>query len=100
MLRSPTQRSRSITELIRDNPFLCVAFLSGLSLAALEADVGSQGMFEWLWQVLGIGFKLTADWPQKLMPGMTGWLSIAMNIVLGLIPYLLADIVWRHLRNR
>lgn len=100
MLRSRTQSSRSITELIRDNPFLCAAFLSGLSLAALESDVGSPDMLEWLWQVLGFGFNLTAGWAQKVMPGMTGWLGTAMNIVLGLIPYLLADIVWRHLRNR
>ncbi len=100
MLRSRKQSSRSITELIRDNPFLFAAFLSGLSLAALESDVGSPGFFEWMWQVLGVGFNLTSGWAQQLMPGMTGWLGTGMNIVLGLIPYLLADIVWRNLRNR
>ena len=50
--------------------------------------------------MLGFGFHLTAGWSQKLMPGTTGWLATVMGIALGLIPYLLGDVVWRHLRNR
>lgn len=100
MMRSRSNSSRSLSEMIRDNPFLCAAFLSGLALFALESSVGSRNILEWIWAVLGFGFHLTSDWPQKLMPGTTGWLAAGMGIVLGLIPYLLGDIVWRHLRNR
>ncbi len=100
MMRSRASSSRSLTEMIRDNPFLCAAFLAGLALAAMEADVGSNAILELMWTVLGFGFHLTSSWPQKIMPEATGWLIMAMGFVLGLIPYLLADIVWRHIRNR
>lgn len=100
MMRSRSNSSRSLSEMIRDNPFLCAAFLSGLALAALESSVGSREVLQWIWSVLGFGFHLAAEWPQKLMPGSTGWLAAAMGIALGLIPYLLGDVVWRHLRNR
>ncbi|RFF32015.1 hypothetical protein [Wenzhouxiangella sediminis] len=100
MMRSRASSSRSLTEMIRDNPFLCAAFLAGIALAALESNVGSASILQTMWTVLGFGFHLTASWPQKLMPEATGWLTIAMGLVLGLIPYLLADVVWRHIRNR
>lgn len=99
-MRSRASNSRSLTEMVRDNPFLCVAFLAGLCLAALEANVGSRDFLEWMWTVLGVGFHLTSGWPAKVIPGSTGWLATGMGIVLGLIPYVLADIVWRHIRNR
>jgi hypothetical protein len=86
--------------MIRDNPFLCAAFLAGISLAALESDIGSASFFGLMWTVLGFGFHLTATLPQKLMPGLSPPLAIAMGIALGLIPYLVADIVWRTIRNR
>lgn len=100
MMRSRASSSRSLSEMVRDNPFLCAAFLAGLSLAALESDVGSRAVFETMWAVLGFGFHLTATWPQKLMPGIPGWLGVAMGLVMGLVPYLIADFVWRLFRNR
>lgn len=100
MMRSRTSSSRSLTEMIRDNPFLCAAFLSGLSLAALEAEVGSAAVLELMWSLLGVGFRLTAGWPQSLMPGLGDELALAMGIAVGLVPYLLADGVWRRLRGR
>lgn len=100
MMRSRSSSSRTLTEMIRDNPFLCVAFLAGLTLAALESDVGSRAVLDLLWVVLGFGFHLTATWPQKIIPGASGWLEVGMGITLGLIPYLLADIIWRRFRNR
>jgi len=53
-----------------------------------------------IWRILGFGFHLTASWPQKLMTDLSGWLEVALSVILGLIPYLLADLVWRHIRNR
>lgn len=100
MMRSRASSSRSLSEMIRDNPFLCAAFLAGISLAALEADVGSRAILDLIWTVLGAGFHLTATWPEKLMPGVSGWLAVASGIAIGLMPYLLADVIWRHLRNR
>lgn len=100
MMRSRASSSRSLTEMIRDNPFLCAAFLAGLSLAALESSVGSRAFFELVWAVLGVGFQITATWPQKLMPGIPGWLGIVMGLAMGLIPYLIADYFWRLIRNR
>jgi len=86
--------------MIRDNPFLCAAFLAGISLAALESNVGSASFFSLMWTVLGFGFHMTATLPQKLMPSLSPWLAIAMGIAVGLVPYLVADVVWRTLRNR
>lgn len=100
MLRSRTQSSRSLMELIRDNPFLCVAFLSGLALFALLSDVGSPELVGLLWKVLGFGFHLVAGWPEKLLPDAPAWLYLAAAGVLGVIPYLLADVVWRQIRHR
>lgn len=100
MMRSRTSSSRSLSEMIRDNPFLCAAFLAGLSLAALESDVGSRAILDLMWTVLGFGFHLTATWPQKLMPGIPGWLGIAMGLAMGLVPYLIADVIWRKIRDR
>lgn len=100
MMRSRASSSRSLTEMIRDNPFLCAAFLAGLSLAALESEVGSAAVLDLMWSVLGVGFRLTAAWPQWLMPELTDRLALAMGITLGLVPYLLADVVWRRLRDR
>ncbi|NBD96093.1 MAG: hypothetical protein GVY11_06435 [Gammaproteobacteria bacterium] len=100
MMRSRTQSSRSLTDMVRDNPFLCAAFLSGLALAALEADLGSPTILRTMWEVLGCGFLLTAPWPHKLMPEATGWINAGMGIGLGLILYLVADAIWRRVRNR
>lgn len=100
MMRSRASNTRSLAEMVRDNPFLCIAFLAGLCLAAVEADVGPREFLNWMWTVLGFGFHLTSGWPENLIPGSTGWLAIGMGIVLGLIPYVLADIVWRHIRQR
>jgi len=100
MMRSRTSNSRSLVEMIRDNPFLCAAFLAGICLAAVESGVGSATVLGWMWTILGYGFQLTASWPQKLLPGASGWLEVGMGIALGLIPYLLADVVWRFFHNR
>lgn len=100
MMRSRTQSSRSLMDMIRDNPFLCAAFLSGLALAALEADLGSPAILQLMWKVLGFGFLLTASWSHKLMPEATGWINAGMGIGIGLILYLLADVIWRQIRNR
>jgi len=99
-MRSRTSSSRSLSEMIRDNPFLCAAFLAGLSLAAIESEVGAQAILGLMWTVLGFGFHLTATWPQRLMPELSGRLALAMGIAIGLIPYLIADLLWRQLRNR
>ena len=100
MMRSRAASSRSLTEMIRDNPFLCVAFLAGVSLAALESDVGSESILALMWKVLGFGFHLTATWPERMMPDIPDWLGIGMGIALGLLPYLIADFTWRRLRGR
>lgn len=100
MLRSRSHNARSLMELIRDNPFLCAAFLAGIAWLAFQAEVGSSAFFGLMWRILGFGFHLTASWPQKLMTDLSGWLEVALSVILGLIPYLLADIVWRHIRNR
>lgn len=100
MLRSRRNNSRSLTEMIRDNPFLCAAFLAGLTLFALISDVGSSSILNPAWNVLGFGFHLTAGWPERLLPDAPEWMLLAAAGVIGLIPYLLADVIWRHIRNR
>jgi|GEM_PF-6078092 len=100
MMRSRTSSSQSISELIRENPFLCAAFLALIALAALESDVGSPGFMSLMWTVLGFGFYIVSSLPERLMPGISGWIHLAMIGALGLIPYLIADMVWRRLRNR
>ncbi len=100
MMRSRAHSSRSFTEMIRDNPFLCAAFLAGLTLAALKSDVGSKAILQTMWTVLGFGFHLTASWPEKLIPSADGWLKLALGIMLGLLVYLIADVVWRQVRSR
>lgn len=86
--------------MIRDNPFLCAAFLAGLALAARESDVGSPEILGVIWAVLGFGFQLTVGLPEKLMPGIGPWLGAGMAIAIGLIPYLVCDVIWRAFRNR
>lgn len=100
MMRSRASSSRSLTEMIRDNPFLCAAFLAGLTLAALKSDIGSTAILQATWTVLGFGFHLTASWPEKLIPSVDGWLKVALSIMLGLLLYLIADVFWRHMRSR
>ncbi len=100
MMRSRSQSSRGLIDMIRDNPFLCAAFLAGVTLAALQSGVGSESLLELIWKVLGIGFRLTAPLAQRLMPEADGWLLIAMQAVIGLVPYLVADLILRHFRNR
>lgn len=100
MMRSRRNTSRSLSEMIRDNPFLCLAFISGIALAAREAAVGSEAFMAMMWGLLGFGFHLTATLPQKLMPGVGPWLGIAMGLGLGLIPYLVLDVIWRLFKNR
>ncbi|NBB93179.1 MAG: hypothetical protein GVY32_08430 [Gammaproteobacteria bacterium] len=100
MLRSRRNNSRSLIEMIRDNPFLCAAFLSGLALFALLSNVGSPSILNPVWDILGFGFQLTAGWPERVLPGAPKWMLLAAAGVIGLIPYLIADVVWRHIRNR
>lgn len=100
MMRSRAHSSRSLKEMVVDNPFLCAAFLAGLALAALHSDLGSSAILQTIWAVLGFGFHLTSSWTDKLMPAAAGWLAAAMAFVLGLIPYLLADMIWRRLRSQ
>lgn len=100
MLRSRRNTSRSLSEMIRDNPFLCAAFLSGLALFALLSNVGSPSVLNPMWNILGFGFHLTAGWPARLLSGAPQWMLLAAAGVIGLIPYLLADFIWRHIRNR
>lgn len=101
MMRSRNRHSnRSLSELIRDNPFLCIAFLALLCLASLEAGVGSAAILEPFWSVLGAGFLLVLEWPGTLMPGLSPALNLMLVAAFGLIPYLLGDIVWRMIRHR
>jgi hypothetical protein len=101
MMRSRNRHSnRSLSELIRDNPFLCIAFLALLCLAAIEAEVGSAAMLELFWALLGAGFLLVVDWPASLMPGIPPALNLILVAAFGLIPYLLCDVVWRMIRHR
>lgn len=100
MMRSRSQSSRGLIDTIRDNPFLCAAFLAGVALAALQSGVGSESLLELIWKVLGVGFRMTAPLAQRLVPEADGWLLIAMQVVIGLIPYLLADVALRRFRNR
>ncbi len=98
MLRSRRHRAKSPLQWLAHNPFLTVALLSGLALAALWLELGNERLMERSWLVLGYGFHVAADWLARILPDLYGWLEVALTAVVGLGLYLLLDAIWRRLR--
>ncbi|QKK02858.1 MAG: hypothetical protein HND55_09505 [Pseudomonadota bacterium] len=98
MLRSPQKRPRSLRRWLVDHPFLCVAILAGLIFAAMHTNLVSGSAVTTAWQYLGVGFHVTANVLARLLPGIPGWLDAAMVVVIGLLPYLVLDALWRYLK--
>lgn len=98
MMRSRRHRARSPIQWLAHNPFLTMAILAGLSLAALSAQVGQEGIMSSVWLVLGVGFHIASAFLSTLLPDLEGWVSMALIAVVGLMPYLVLDAFWRRLK--
>lgn len=98
ILRSPRKRPPSQRRFIFDNPFLCVAIVTGLIFGAMLFDLLSGEAAVAVWRFLGIGFHATANLLARWMPDIPGWLDALMVAVIGLVPYLVLDTVWRYLK--
>lgn len=98
MLRSPRKRPPSLRRFIFDNPFLCVAIVAGLIFGAMYFGLASDSIAVAAWQLLGFGFHATANLLARWMPDIPGWLDALMVAVIGLVPYLVLDTVWRYLK--
>ena len=98
MMRSKRRRARTPTQWLAHHPFLTLAILSGLALAALQLEAGQKSVLESAWRVLGYGFHVANDLLSSILPDLVGWLELALTAVVGLGFYLLLDAVWQRLR--
>ncbi len=98
MMRSRRHRARSPAQWLAQNPFLTVAILAGLSLAALTAEIGNARVMQMAWQTLGYGYHVTADVLSRILSELPDWIAIAMTAVIGTLLYLLLDTIWRRLK--
>ena len=98
MMRSKRHRTMTPVQWVTFNPFLTIAIIAGLSLAAQQLDFGNVGFFEGCWRFFGYGFRLVDGVLSHIIPDLQGWLEIALIGVIGLGLYLLLDTIWRRLR--
>ena len=98
MMRSRRHQSMSPGQWLALNPFLAVAIIAGVALAAHTWNIGSEQITGWLWNVLGYGFHVVGNLLNSILPDLEGWIYIALTAVLGLVLYLLLDALWRRLR--
>ncbi len=98
MMRSKRHRAMTPIQWVSHNPFLSIAILAGISLAALQLDLGNAGFIEACWRFLGYGFHVVGGFLSRILPDLHGWLELALIAVVGLGLYLLLDVIWRWLR--
>jgi drug/metabolite transporter (DMT)-like permease len=104
MLRAPQPRKASLGRRLLDNPFLALAIIAAIAFAVLFflQPAPESSLFRLLttiWQTLGIGFHLAANLVARLIPDLPELLDVALVALVGLLPYLLADAIWRRLRR-
>ena len=102
-MRSRRQKSAGLRHDTFDHPFFWLAVIAGLALAALyfvepDPDSGLHGFLSFLWGTLGFGFQWMDNFLSVVMPGLERGLRIAFVALTGLLPYLVADAIWQHLR--
>jgi apolipoprotein N-acyltransferase len=102
MMRSKRRTRVPLRQRVRDNPFLIIALLSGLGLALLlllEPSAGSalDLVLGFLWETLGLGFHWMGNLVGRLLPDLDLLLARLLTALLGLMLYLIADMLWRHL---
>lgn len=98
MMQSQRQPPRSLRRWVVDHPFLCVAILAGLIFGAMQSGLLGGAAASTAWQILGFGFHATTNALARWLPDIPGWLETAMVAVIGLMPYLMIDAVWRFLK--
>lgn len=88
----------------RSRPFLSLGLSSfgllGL-LLALEWPSNS-GLFRGiatLWHLIGFGPHLVANLLARWVPGLPRWFDAVLVVLLGMLPYLAADILLAHARR-
>ncbi len=104
MLRAPQPRKVSLGRRLLDNPFLSLAIIAAIAFALLvllepAPDSSLFSLLTTIWQTLGIGFYLAANLLARLIPDLPQLLDVALVVLIGLLPYLLADAIWRRLRG-
>lgn len=90
---------------VKRNPALTAGLLSLPCFAALAATElpPESPHFRLLigaWRVLGAGPHAAANLLARVAPALPGWLDVLLVVLLGAIPYLLADFALRRLLAR
>ena len=98
MMRSRRHRSMSPGQWLAHHPFLTVAIIAGLALAARAWNIGNEQVTEWMWLILGYGFHAAGNLLDRILPDLEGLIAIALTATLGLVPYLFLDVLWRRMR--
>lgn len=83
---------------VAHHPFLTIAVIAGLVLAARTWNIGNEQVMDWMWLILGYGFHAVEGWLNNILPDLDGWIHIALTVTLGLILYLLLDVLWQRIR--
>jgi uncharacterized protein (DUF2336 family) len=90
--------------LLAQHPF-SAAGLTGLAAFAvliaanLDLDTLAGAAVLALFRTLGASFHLAANLLAQHLPNLPGWLDAALVVLLGALPYPLADAAWRRLRR-